>query len=410
MLTLKNLRCCGRREFPRRTIVIGVLLALASSSSRAIEVTWAGGSGFWATASSWSNLAVPDSSVDVLIDGGKDGISSVVTLAGAGSARQLTVDTGDILALGNGARLAVHGPTLVIKGNLNLKGTNASTILNLAGDTLFTGGGTTTLGGSYNAIGGSGTKLTIDSGYTVRGSGHLGRDPTNGQTLGSIVNLGTVIAEGGDLSLYGNVTGPGTIAVWAGATLTQYAGAVQTGLLDLSSGGAYVLSGTLEADTVKGHFSQSAGTFAAGVGAAMSSFIGSFSMAGSAVLALNLGDGVAAPHDGLQVSGAFNIGSNASLMLSANSAGGGNPGFVMQAGDVLPLVTVEGTRSGTFAGLVEGATVMLNGLSLNLTYLAGDGNDIALVLTPAVPEPETWLLWLGGLAALGALRKQVLSQ
>ena len=59
-----------------------------------------------------------------------------------------------------------------------------------------------------------------------------------------------------------------------------------------------------------------------------------------------------------------------------------NPGaFVPAASDSFALITNLGTNpvSGTFASLPESTTVTLNGVNKTFTYLAGSGNDIALI-------------------------------
>ena len=45
--------------------------------------------------------------------------------------------------------------------------------------------------------------------------------------------------------------------------------------------------------------------------------------------------------------------------------------------------------TGTFAGLPEGATVVVAGVPLTISYVGGDGNDVALVLPipPPIPLP-----------------------
>jgi|GEM_PF-2983061 len=67
------------------------------------------------------------------------------------------------------------------------------------------------------------------------------------------------------------------------------------------------------------------------------------------------------------------------------------------AGDEVVLVRFDAgaTRVGTFAGLAEGALVSFGTLgSAEISYLGGDGNDIALVNFQLIPEP-------GALALLG---------
>jgi hypothetical protein len=59
------------------------------------------------------------------------------------------------------------------------------------------------------------------------------------------------------------------------------------------------------------------------------------------------------------------------------------------------IINVQGTRTGTFAGLEEGETVAsFGGWNLHVSYTGGNGNDVVLY---TVPEPST-AIYLAGLA------------
>ena len=51
-------------------------------------------------------------------------------------------------------------------------------------------------------------------------------------------------------------------------------------------------------------------------------------------------------------------------------------------GNSFIIIDNDGTDPiiGTFTGLAEGSTVMFNGVSLQLTYVGGTGNDVVLSL------------------------------
>ena len=54
-------------------------------------------------------------------------------------------------------------------------------------------------------------------------------------------------------------------------------------------------------------------------------------------------------------------------------------GFTPDPGDVFQIVNVANSRSGTFAGLPEGALVsQIGGISLRVSYVGIDGNDVIL--------------------------------
>jgi hypothetical protein len=55
-------------------------------------------------------------------------------------------------------------------------------------------------------------------------------------------------------------------------------------------------------------------------------------------------------------------------------------GFVPSAGQSFEILDIAGTRTGTFGGLEEGArAASFGGTDLFITYLGGDGNDVALI-------------------------------
>jgi hypothetical protein len=79
-----------------------------------------------------------------------------------------------------------------------------------------------------------------------------------------------------------------------------------------------------------------------------------------------------ADHDRLNVSGTVTLG-NATLITSGTIATGpGNTAIVLIDNDGDDAV------SGTFNGLAEGSTVIINGISFRISYVGGDGNDVTL--------------------------------
>ncbi len=91
-------------------------------------------------------------------------------------------------------------------------------------------------------------------------------------------------------------------------------------------------------------------------------------------------------HDQLAVTGAVDL---AGATLAATV------GFAPAPETQLVIVSNDGADavSGTFAGLVEGALVQLDGRLFKITYAGGDGNDVALITPPAlavtVVNPKT---------------------
>jgi hypothetical protein len=101
------------------------LIAFSKNTSLSIQdpsTTWNGGSGNWSDSTKWSN-GVPNSTTNTFIDGGKAIASSVnLNIAGA-QVGNLTIDSGDSLALPNGTSLTVYGATIGNAGTISINST-----------------------------------------------------------------------------------------------------------------------------------------------------------------------------------------------------------------------------------------------------------------------------------------------
>ena len=96
---------------PRITL-LGALIALLSSAApvAAETFTWGGGNGTWRS-SNWSIATFPDDDLDIaLIDGGKDGTASYVTITSQGADNSLNV----------GALIVDAGDTAETVGHMSL--------------------------------------------------------------------------------------------------------------------------------------------------------------------------------------------------------------------------------------------------------------------------------------------------
>ena len=79
-------------------------------------------------------------------------------------------------------------------------------------------------------------------------------------------------------------------------------------------------------------------------------------------------------------------------------------GFQLSHNDHFLIAQVDGVLSGTFEGFHEGDRVAhFNGLDLFITYMSGDGNDVALF--SAIPEPASLVVLLS-LCVVTALRRR----
>jgi hypothetical protein len=133
---------------------------------------------------------------------------------------------GALLVYGNAAVGGTAGSGAVIVG----ESADDTALFALIGTLSVGGTGRITLGGADATLRAS--ALDIDSGGVVLGAGTISGDGggNNTVTLASIDNDGSIAAAGGNLLLYGAVTGTGSLAVATGATLTLQAavGAHQT--------------------------------------------------------------------------------------------------------------------------------------------------------------------------------------
>ena len=66
-------------------------------------------------------------------------------------------------------------------------------------------------------------------------------------------------------------------------------------------------------------------------------------------------------------------------------------------------ITFSGAGTASFDGLPQGTNFLaLDGITtLEIDYLGGSGNDLALTVTNVIPEPSTLLIWAFGLLGLG---------
>ena len=108
--------------------------------------------------------------------------------------------------------------------------------------------------------------------------------------------------------------------------------------------------------------------------------VGSIPFSPGAVLHADLGGTTAGTgHDQLRVTGGQNL-NNASLHVNYKYAGSPGDTFViLDNQNASPI-------NGTFAGLPEGTVFTTNGIGFRITYVGGNGNDVALtLLSQAVP-------------------------
>jgi autotransporter-associated beta strand protein len=265
--------------------------------------------------------------------------------------------TGGPISLANAVSLA---GSITFGGSANLTLTGAVT---LTGSFTLTvnNTGVTTLAGAIGEAGGSRT-------LTKMGSGVLVLSGTNTYTGTTTVMSGSLLVNG---SQAGNV-----VAVKNTATL---GGSGTVGPVNMQLGGT-LMPGTSSAQT--GILNCGNLTFVAG-----SNFN----------VALN-GTTVGSGYDQANVTGTVNLaGSTLHLTL----------GFTPAVGAAFTIINNDGTDAvvGTFAGLTQNSTFVVNGMTFQINYQGGTGNDVVVTRIAApvsAPKLETqsttWLwTWIPGL-------------
>ncbi len=325
------------------------------------------------------------------------GGATAVSLTSAGA-----IGTGSLpLQLGT---TNLTSSTAANSSNQFLKATGAVTIdaggLNAGSGTVELDGGTFTLGGSQRindntqvTVNGATfalaansetvNTLTLISGSLTGSSGVLTSTNTIQTRAGSIGAIlagtnGLTKSTAGTVTLSGANTYTGVTAVNAGRLNVN--GSLSDGpdAIDLTVAAGATLGGT---GTIHGVVSNS-GTTAPGNSPGILN-TGSYTFANDSIFEVELGgttpgDGTN-HHDQLNVSGTVTIDVNVTLSLAVVN------GFIPAAADSFVIVNNDDNDavSGTFGGLAEGTLVTVGGVQKKITYVGGDGNDIAIVALDA---------------------------
>ncbi|MDQ6938996.1 MAG: hypothetical protein M3119_02445, partial [Verrucomicrobiota bacterium] len=192
--------------------------------------TWTGGTGNWSDGTMWAPVNPPnDAAADVFVDGGKTGVSSVVTMDGSFTVGRLTIDAGDSVAVSNNNDLRVStagafagSGNIINNGNLSLNanGNQSRLVLLGGGGVTLSGTGILTLAGTTGAnhITGDSFGSLFTNQSTIQGTGNFGLN------IIDITNQGLIDA---------NLTFAGTNSIYLDA-LTTF---TNSGTLRASNGG-----------------------------------------------------------------------------------------------------------------------------------------------------------------------------
>jgi autotransporter-associated beta strand protein len=263
-------------------------------------------------------------------------------------------------------------PTTISQGTLQVNGTNVlpgvdvtdNGTLDLHGNSVsvaaLRGNGivTSTVQGAVTLTVAGGPDNPIFSGIIQNGNGPVSLTMIGSGTetlAGANTYTGGTTVSAGSLLVNGSLSTTGVVTVRSGATL---GGTGSTGTVSVSASGAVF-----------------PGISAASTGILTTGNI-TFSSSSSYDVALN-GTSDGSGYDQLNVNGSVNLG-GATLTVSLGQ------GFTPAIGSVFTIIDNGGGGAvvGTFQGLGEGATIVLNGMTFQISYVGGStANDVTLTRT-----------------------------
>jgi autotransporter-associated beta strand protein len=216
--------------------------------------------------------------------------------------------------------------------------------------------------------------LTIAEKLTLNGAGAAGTTGALESVAGtstwtgaiSLASASTIAIDAGQLTISGIISGKGS--------LTQAgAGSLLVSALNTYTGGTTVDPGTLGGGGKIGTLLVNSGaTLAPGSTTTGILKTGNVAFCAGSAFAVTLnGTTAGTGYDQLSVTGTVNL---AGATLNVNLA------FTPAVGSAFTLIQNDGTDAvvGTFAGLAQGATFLFDGMTFQISYTGGTGNDVVL--------------------------------
>ncbi len=347
----------------------------ALTGSNGLTVSGGGKVGLGGSASnSYIGTTVDTGSTIVLNkSGGAIAVPGNLVIGDGTSAAMVEDNASDQLA--NGSNVTVNdGGSLVLDGNKETIGA-----LTMTGGAVTTGTGTLTLGGDLTAsdgpnAAGSSISGNLDLGGASRTFTVL--ETNNVSTPGKDLSISAVI---GDSTTGITITGGGGAAfsganTYSGTTTVEGSGT--TLLVDGTVGPVQVDAGsTLGGGGTVGDVDITGGSLSPGDGKGALK-IGSLTMDTNSTFVAQLAGPGTSAFGQVDPSGGVILGGTLAAALTG--------GYTPNVGDQLTIVrNGSGTSvSGTFSGLAEGSTDVIDGYPFKITYKGGSGDDVILTALP----------------------------
>jgi autotransporter-associated beta strand protein len=333
------------------------LSVFLADAARGATFMWsgAGGDAFWTTAANWIGGVAPTAGNDLVFPAGAAQFTATNDFPALTAFNSILLST---------AGYTLQGNSIVLSNGITDNGSGTNTIsldVQLSAPQ------------SYASQNGTGGGAIFDGDYDLNGNtltfSGSGTHEVNGLITG---NAGIVKDPSGSTNFFGNNTYTGTTTLNDGNLRIQ---GVQPSSAVTVNGGNLFGTGTTGAVTMSGGSLRPGGTL---VPAGILS-TGNVAMAAASAFFIQLnGTTVGTEYDQLNVTGTVSL-TNPTLQVTV--------GYVPVVGHTFTIINNDLADAvvGTFNGLPQNATFVASGRTLQISYAAGDGNDVVLTVTDLLP-------------------------